>query len=304
MSVVMIKELDKIFSRATLDTSTPLIGLTRSLLAFGTLLVLTFNSTEVLFANAVGFDGPVCVGVTSFSLYCLFSGNMEVARYLSIIILIITISGWRPRYTCILHWWVTYSLNVSASILEGGDQVASVLSLLLIPVCIADGRKWHWRKGQGSLFLSSKMLLPFLASTSFFVIRLQVCYIYFNAAVAKFSSEEWLNGTAIYYFFLDPYLGAPEYLYPLLNLVVRNPIAAPLITWGSLLFELALAFGLVMPLFLRPLLLKMGIAFHLAIGLIFGIFPFAIAMCAALLIYLKPVDYEFRFELFGRRLAA
>lgn len=245
----MIKKLESLFTKATVNTSTNVFGLVRSLLAFGTLLTLVFNPTDVLFANTVGFNGPVCVGPTKLSLYCIFNENLETARYLSIVILLVTISGWRPRFTGLFHWWATFSLNSSASILEGGDQVCTVLTFMLIPLCFADSRKWHWDTAVAPSYQTNMIreLSLFFSSTTYIIIKLQVFYIYFNAAVGKFNSPEWMNGTAVYYFFLNPYMGGPDFLLPFLRLMVTNSFTTPLLTWCTVLFEITLAFAIVMP---------------------------------------------------------
>jgi len=43
-----------------------------------------------------------------------------------------------------LHWYVAYSFINSATVIDGGDHIASILAFLLLPVTLTDTRKWHW----------------------------------------------------------------------------------------------------------------------------------------------------------------
>ncbi|RAW03474.1 hypothetical protein [Pseudochryseolinea flava] len=87
------------------------LGFCRTSLALATLITLLFNESATVFRPIVGSpDIPSCIGVSKFSLFCLLHDNLEVARWISIGILTITIIGFYPAVTCIFHWWVTFSL--------------------------------------------------------------------------------------------------------------------------------------------------------------------------------------------------
>lgn len=270
-------------------------GLARTLLALSTLTTLLFNHTNILFSEGVGITPPLCYGITKISLYCIFNTQLEVGRWISIALLLVVASGWRPRITGVLHWWVAFSLNSSALILEGGDQVASNLTLLLIPITLLDPRKWHWKNHVIDMknITWKKDLSIWCAASTYFIIRLQVALIYFNAAVEKFKVDEWLNGTALYYWFLNPYMGANEAMTFLLKPLITHHLITPLLTWGTLLFELMLFLGIALPARYRIMLLKSGILFHLIIAFVHGLFPFFFSMTAALILFLKPLNTSF-----------
>lgn len=122
------------------------LGLSRSLLALGMLLTLFFNSNDILFSHGINNDYFLkCNFINSLSIYCLIKHTL-LAKYISILILFSVSIGIYPRLTCIFHWWITYSFATSAYIIDGGDQIASILTFLLIPICLLDRRKWHWSK--------------------------------------------------------------------------------------------------------------------------------------------------------------
>jgi antimicrobial peptide system SdpB family protein len=277
---------------------TNVYGFARTLLALSTLLTLLFNNTSILFAEGVGVNPPLCMGLSKLSIYCFLNTNLELARFFSIIILIIIASGWRPMITGIFHWWITFSLNSTALILEGGDQVAAVFTLLLLPICLTDTRKWHWNSvpvAKADSIIND--LSQFLGHSAYHVIRLQAAFIYFQAAIEKFKVDEWINGTALYYWFLNPYMGANDTMRFFVTPLFDNAILTPLATWGVLLFELLLFLGLVMQKKYRSILLVLGILFHLSIAIIHGLFPFFCSMSAVLILYLRPIDWRFEFDL-------
>ncbi|PZG39838.1 hypothetical protein C1I98_23110 [Spongiactinospora gelatinilytica] len=95
-------------------------------------------------------EGRVCTGVTDrIGLFCLVpptTGALTAAKPAAAVVLVWVAGGWRPRLSAIPHWWVCFSFSTSSNIIDGGDQVAAITSLLLIPICLTDGRRWHWNR--------------------------------------------------------------------------------------------------------------------------------------------------------------
>ena len=190
-----------------------------------------------------------------------------------------------------LHWWVAFSLTASTNLVDGGDLVTNNLALLLLPVTLTDRRKWHWeprRQGDGR-----SVLTRFFALSAVWAIRVQLAVIYFDAALGKTRVEEWVDGTALYYWLLDPMFGAPGYLVPLVRPFLLNGVTVALATWSVMLLEWLLFAGVVMEKRYRPMLLAAGLLFHGGIGVLQGLGSFALAMCAALILYLWPLEKEF-----------
>ncbi len=69
--------------------------------------------------------------------------------------------------------------------------------LLLLLITLTDPRKWHWST---SPLEGKRTLGKITAFISYFVIRIQVAVLYFHSTVAKLSQQEWVDGTAVYYF--------------------------------------------------------------------------------------------------------
>ena len=262
-------------------------GLGRSLIAFATLLTLFFNDTNLLFKSAAGIsECPACADVSNFGIFCVLGKErLEIARWICIGILIITITGRFQKLTGILHWWVSFSLVSSAMTLDGGDQVASVLTLLLIPVTLTDPRRSHWHalhETQRSVSFGT-----ISGDIAMSVVKLQVAIIYFHASVGKFKVTEWINGTANYYFFVDPLFGgASESLIS----IFKNPYVMVLSCWLVLLLELGLSLSLLLSTRFKAALFLVGCAFHISIMVFFGLISFGLTMMGALCMYLMSEE--------------
>jgi len=265
-------------------------GLARTLLALGTLVTLAATPSDVLFQPAGGAaHPPMCNGARQISVFCIASHvPSELVRWLSVVALVVVASGFRPRLTGIVHWWIAFSFQGSSPIGDGGDQAAAVLSLLLVPLTLLDGRVWHWQTDESRGGFAARTF----GHVTLLACRLQVAGIYLHAAAGKFTHEEWANGTAVYYWFTHPLIGARGWVFALLRpLLITEGVA--LITWGTIIFEFFLAAAVVAPRKPRQVLLWSGIAFHGGILLIHGLVSFATIMFGALVLLMRMPDEVF-----------
>lgn len=294
----MLTRLGSTANRWSVTTPwTNVYGVARSVLALATASTLAFSATGTLFRPAVGLPpAPYCLGPGRISLFCLVPHDrLSLARWLGVAILLVVASGWRPRVTAIFHWWVAFSLFVSITIPDGGDQATAVITLLLLPVALTDPRRWHWQSLPDDTSTTMRSAVRLLALSALFVIRLQVAGIYLNSSIAKLAVTEWRDGTAVYYWISQPIFGAPGWLHGLLIAVAATSLGVIAMTWGSLFLEFSLAIAIVMPRRSWKYLLVGGILFHGFIALMMGLLSFSTAMAAALILYLRPVDEPFSF---------
>ncbi|PTL77927.1 sporulation-delaying protein SdpB family protein [Vitiosangium sp. GDMCC 1.1324] len=295
----MLTRLGRLAERwaSAADPWTNVYGLARTVLALATAGTLAFNKTTTLFHPAAGMAGlpPVCTSATSsLGLFCLVPGSLELQRWLSVALLLVVASGYRPRFTGLVHWWVSFSLANNAVLVDGGDQIAMILSFLLIPVTLTDGRAWHWQAPLERPLELGEKLRRLVARSCFGLIMLQVAGIYFHAAVGKFAVDEWTNGTALYYWLLHPSFGASPWLASLLQPLLAHGPTVTLLTWSVLILEYALSAGIFMTPGRRSLLLPFGLALHAGIILIHGLVSFGTIMMAALLLFLHPSSSPLR----------
>ena len=299
---IIVRLLDSAIRRLTaIDPCTNVYGLARSLIASSSLLTLLCTNVYVLFRPAAGVPMvPICGGFAGrISLFCLLRHDLPLAKVIAMAGLALVASGWRPRFTGVVHWWVSFSFMASAILVDGGDQVAAVTSLFLIPITLVDRRRWHWQP----LSRSEAELSPreearrMLAGSALSIIRLQVAIIYLDAAAAKCAVPEWMNGTVLYYWLTDPSFGAPNWLHGPVMLLVTNGPALTLVTWSVVALEFSLFAGLLAKERYYPLLLAAGVSLHIGIALLHGLVSFSMIMIGALIIFLRPARDEFRFML-------
>jgi antimicrobial peptide system SdpB family protein len=265
-----------------------LLGAARTLLALSTALTLLFTSTEVaLRSNSNLLERALCSEADAINLFCLVPApHLPLAHLFALAGLGVVASGWRPRLTGLLHWWITWSYHQAGTFVDGGDQVAMILTLLLVPITLTDPRVWHWQRVATPEHDFERPMARLIALGWLTLIRLQVAVIYFHAAVAKFFVPEWIDGTAVYYWFNSATLGMPTWLQPLLEPLLGSAVAVLALTWGTMLLELMLVLALLSPMSYRRWLLPLGLLFHAGIAVVFSLSSFMLAMDAALLLYL------------------
>jgi|JI10StandDraft_1071094.scaffolds.fasta_scaffold01687_9 antimicrobial peptide system SdpB family protein len=272
-------------------------GFARSTIAFGSLITLIFNHSSILFRPHIGLlEVPSCSDINSFSLYCLFSNNLELARFISIGCLVLVVIGWRPRVTGILHWYVTFSLSATATVLDGGDHIATILTFLLLPICLTDKRIWHWSQSQTEPNNLIFLISGTVAVSASMIIRLQMCLVYLHAASAKLSVAEWQDGTATYYWFTHPTFGISNSLLPFFLPLLQNGVIITTITWGTIILELLLFTGILATRGARKKMFYLGIAFHFSIILVHGLFSFFFSMLGGLILYLLPLNEQISYS--------
>jgi len=267
------------------------LGLARTVLALGTMGTLLATPPQALMSPlAGGIHPPVCAGIAQASIWCMLpQAHLQAARWLSVLILAIVASGWRPRLTGVAHWWIAWSLFASASIQDGGDQITAVLTLLLIPVTLTDSRRWHWAKPSAQ---AGSTLARLIAATAIVLMKIQVAALYLDAGIAKLGVADWANGTAMFYLFRSVLFAPPPWLTPITGAVTGTATGVAAVTWGAIVLEIALGVALLLPARLRPFLLAAGLLFHDVIALTMGLISFDCAMTGALLLYLLPMGYQ------------
>ncbi|CAI9429391.1 HTTM domain-containing protein [Candidatus Ornithobacterium hominis] len=276
---------------------TNVVGLSRSLLALGLLLTLlsTDINTLVHKYNDGNLVNPLLnesVALNKYNFFILFGyDHLNLMKYLAIIILAIVISGFWFKITSFLHWWIAISFLYFSSIIDGGDQINAVISLMLIPVLLFDKRKNHWEKMNNEI--SVRGIIPII---TIWIIRLQVALIYFQASVGKYFVPEWADGTAIYYWWNHTVFGMPIIISNSINFALSNSFVVSFITYSVLILEILIFLGLTANLKYRKIILFIGIFFHFSIIIFHGIFSFFFSITACLILFLYPTYQNINFK--------
>ncbi|GIJ24190.1 hypothetical protein Vlu01_48140 [Micromonospora lutea] len=267
----------------------PWLGVARSLLALGTAGTLAFTSAGALFIPVPDRpESPYCDAASGLGVFCLVDKPyLDLVRWACVAVLLLVASGWQPRWTAIPHWWISFSVASSISVPDGGDHVTQVLVLLLVPVCLTDPRRWHWSPTPAPDIAAAATRVA-VAVCLLVAIRIQVAGIYFQSSVAKLSHAEWADGTALYYWLNHRTFGAPGWLQPVTDWMTDVPLLLAGLTWSPLVIEFALAIAVLLPARVRLRLLPAGIVLHLGIAVTMGLWSFALAMFAAVVLLTIP----------------
>ncbi len=281
---------------------TNVYGVARTLLALGTLMTLATSTGDALFRpiSMSSNDAGQLSAFAKCGLFVLLAPHYEVARWVGVLVLAVVASGWRPRWTGILHWWVSASAFSALITMDGGDQCTSVLTLVLVPLTLCDSRRWHW-SAERAIQSARDEIRARIGASAFWMARLQVAIIYLHAAVGKCGVDEWSNGTAIYYWLTDPSIAVPVQYQDWVLALLAPRWSAPALTWGVIVLEYALFLAIAMSKHnpLRKWLLWIGLGFHVGNVLFFGLVSFMFAMSAALVLLLRPHDRPIQFPSFA-----
>lgn len=255
------------------------LAIARSLLALSTLLTVLLTPSSALFlASPDNPDGVVCDAVAArWTLFCLAGGPEPFTVAVVVAVALAVLSGCLPAVTSIPHWWVTWSLNIGSPIRDGGDQVAAVLTLLLIPLLWAPDQRWD----------AQSWSTRGIAWAVLVVIWIQASILYANAAIAKFAVAEWANGTALWYWVQEPSFRPPAPLLWLVEGVHGSLVGAVIVNYGVMGLELFAAALLLVKPGVRRLALPIMLTFHLCVGVMFGLWSFFLSMAALLVLYLR-----------------
>lgn len=270
------------------DIHTNKLGLARSILAIGTFITIIFNNPYELM-NPMGIYDNFTANLyyAPFNYFLIFKDSPSVAFYLAIVGLLAVISGYFQSLTSIFYWWLAFSVS-SFGLIEGGDQITSILAFLLIPICMTDIRKNHWQK---SIINTStnKKIYNSIANLSRYVIVLQICVLYFVASTAKFNTPQWVNGTAIYYWLNHNMFGVNDFLLKPVNYLLHIDWFIFASSWFILLIELLLSVSFLFNPPLKKIMLFTGIGLHFGIAVFHGLISFAFAMTGALILYISSL---------------
>lgn len=262
------------------------IGLVRCILALSSILVLVFNDLHLLipenhfrymkeFSEFHYFKG--------INLFLFFSyENLIIPKIISILFLLLVISGFYPRISCVIHSFISYSIYNTLLIVEGGDQINSILVMLLIPICLLDQRKNHW---SGSTNITNSYL-AYLCVLIVLFIKIQMAVIYLDSGIEKLKVTEWADGTALYYWFNHNIFGLSEASKEFTNWIFSNKLILNICTWSVIILEILLFGGLFANNKIKLVLFVFAALFHFLIIIVHGLPSFFLSMLSGLIIYL------------------
>jgi antimicrobial peptide system SdpB family protein len=274
------------------DHRTIWFALGRTLLALATASELVFASRTALFHPVAGGDSPKCGPLPPISAFCVGDpAQYADLRYWGVVVaLMVVASGYRPRLTCVLHLWATFSVSTSITLPDGGDAIALIIVAVLTPMCLFDSRRWHWETPDVRLPVPARGI-AFVAG---WALRLQTAYIYAHSAIAKMGVPEWQDGSAMYYITRDRMFGAAGVGSGVWISLTGSSVGVLALTWGALVAELVIAVGVLLTARWRIAALALALLLHAAIFAALGLFSFSVVMVALSVLVANPDDARVR----------
>lgn len=268
------------------NVHTPYIALARFLLALGMLLTLTCNDMNVVANHSYERLPDYKARHTTATSVPLKQADMflqlppAAAKGIAIIVLLLVMTGLVPQVTGILHFIVCFGYHNYFVIINGGDEVTFVLSLLLLPICLTDPRLNQWRTATHTTPARNV-----IANIALLVVQVQAAYIYLSAGLEKLPTKVWREGTAVYYYTSHYRLGARPWLRHINEWLTLTPVVKVL-SWSVILLEILLAAAILMPVRYRRRLFIPALVFHFLIVINFGLISFFFAMAGLLVLLL------------------
>jgi antimicrobial peptide system SdpB family protein len=262
----------------------------RLILASSSLLTLIFNDINKLIPKYnIERIKENAYGLEKINIFFHFE-NIYIPYFFSIIILILVIFGVLPRLICILHSIVSYSIFYSMLVQEGGDQINSILTFLLIPLCLANNKFIGWKYNFND---NKNYFFNYSVSASLLFIKIQFAILYLNAGISKVFQTEWANGTAVYYWFYNSVFGAPFWMREAIGFLFKNSFSVTMITWGVIFLEIFLSCAVFFKQKHKYIIFVLAFSFHFLIFLIHGLPTFWVSMTAGLVLYLFNINITF-----------
>ncbi|MFE5869209.1 sporulation-delaying protein SdpB family protein [Streptomyces roseifaciens] len=272
--------LDRALSR--FDPRTPWFGWGRTLIATAHLITLALTPTAALLHPLLNeAPYPHCQKALAVSAYCVGGDavSQEWRRWIMVALLAVVAGGYRPRWTVWIHAWLLYSIGVSIALPDGGEAIARIAGLLLIPMGMADDRRWHWQRPRTPIGPTARGT----AFAAFWALRIQLVILYVQSGVSKFGVPDWLNGSAEYYILRDPIFGAAQPFEGPALWLSEHGLTLGLLTWGGIIIELVIAAFLLGPERWRKAAFALDVVLHASIIATIGLWSFSLIMigCAA-----------------------
>ena len=217
-----------------------------------------------------------------------WDGAPLAACFVLVVAGIATMVGYRTRLSSVVAVVCMLSLQrTNATIFNSGDlllrQIGLIVALAPAGLVLSMDARRNRRGSAATDDDGAPAPPPTRAPWALRLLQVQIAVGYALSCWAKLRGSTWHEGTALGLAMRIEDLqrfAAPEWLYD-------QEILLNLLTWGTLLFEGAFLFA-VWSRRLRPWVLWTGVAFHLAIDVIFDVGFFSAAMWLAYLAFLPP----------------
>lgn len=261
------------------------LSVARSVLALSTVVVLAVNDASVLLhdPSSPGLRPSNCTGLAALGAFCLAEpSSADVVRWLLVLLCLPTLVGAVPGLAAPLHAYAAFTLASNTVGIEGGDYLTASVTAVLALVCATDWRAFGWRPRSSGIpalrHIPSQVLLVTL--------KVQLAYVYLEAAVVKQTHPIWADGSALWFWLQQPNFGARAEIRSLLEAAFSHAPLLQAATWGVIVTEYVLAFSVLTARRrnARLMTLALSATMHLVFALVLGLVTFAISMIGLVLL--------------------
>ncbi|PWK80676.1 antimicrobial peptide system SdpB family protein [Lentzea atacamensis] len=260
------------------------LSIGRCVLALSQLVTLVFTTPSALFhVTDVSPGGLTCGGLRSVSLWCVtsvFDDGLAIGKVLAITVLLVVLSGYRPKITSVMHWYVAFSMATAMPDPDGADYVLQVTTMLMVPLCLGDDRTWQW----GSVRRPLPGVWRGAAFAARIALQMQLCAVYLGAVVTKLMDPLWQQGSALLAVAYHPYAGFPRALLELLEPLLRSYWPVALAGWLVIAVQVGITVLIWGRTRARWYAFVLGLGLHTAIAVFMQLAGFGLTMIGVLVV--------------------
>jgi hypothetical protein len=249
----------------------------KAMLVFALVKILFIWNTSLTLVSYYEFATPgSLIGKIIFLPSVLANDHLNLIYIAFMAVLIILVILPWNYISGILFFWIIFNLyRLNIPVMNGSDNVQLVLACCMVFMTVRPYIKHS--------------ILSDLQATSFnaavILAQLIVVCIYFISGWDKLLTESWRTGEAIAMIAQrEQQVGVWG------SAIVENALVNGMLSWTTIIFELAFAILIWFRRFRFPLLI-MGVMFHLIIAFTLTLYDFSFVMIASYFIFLTDEDY-------------
>lgn len=268
------------------------IPIGRAIIALGQLIFLLLSSHEARFADAISqTHGAHCHGWSQGSVYCLVGAqNLIIADAVVILGLILVISGFYPRWTGLLHLYLTYAISTTHALSDGGKSALLVFVAALALVSLSDGRRQAYTTNLDAHCIAKP--LSRISQAAILFGRLYLCVLYAAAAISQLGVGLSAHGAATQQSATDTFLGG-WFQIPGTPWSFAHDWPLALAIWMPVALELLIAVNIIGTANMRRAAFTFAVILHAGTALSSGLLGFSLIMIGCCLAVITPPNrYE------------
>lgn len=215
----------------------------------------------------------------------------EICYHLGLVVALLWFLGWRTRWLTPINFIFIWSLHQRFDyVWDAGDTLLHITLIYAMFADVSSHYSLDALRGRCSQPRNATLarVEAMFHNAAIFAFAIQLSLVYGSAGLAKVEGEVWRNGTALYYALRDGELVWPGFS----EMVYQNAFLIALLTYTTVLFQVAFPFLLFMSSRTRLVAVSVSMMFHIGIALFLGLVTFSLFMMAADLTLVTDDEYR------------